>query len=367
MIKQRLYQWFSEVEGRLPELSKPQAYVLALFSLGVAKTRQNAVSKVSEGLWDVGKADSVERRLQRFLGNPRLEAKACCQMWTRWVLRAWVSDRLDMLVDETKLGDWLSVMVIGLAYRRRCIPLVWCCYQGQNRPCGQVEMVRTLMSWIAEVLPSGRVPLLQADRGIGTSPSLIRAVEGLGWHFLFRVQSTTRFRFPNGCQVALANLAKRGGPAWTAQGEVFKKAGWLPLTAHVVWKAAYDQPWCLLTNHPDLQASQYAIRAWHEHGFEDLKSRGWQWQDSLVRQPDHAHRLILVLALAYTWMLSLGTILDRLDPSAQRLICRGRKRPRFGSFRRAVRYLARSFVYRQRLWYQFLLIPSNLPSESVVS
>lgn len=367
MILKQLYQWSAEVRLQMVGLSKPQAFVLALFSLGVAKTRQNAASKVSEGLWEVGKADSVERRLQRFLSNDLIGVKACCQAWTRWVLSALVGDQLDLLVDETKLGDWLSVMVIGLAYRKRCIPLVWCCYHQDNRPCGQVEMIRVLMNWIAEVLPVGRVPTLQADRGIGTSPALIRAVQAMGWYFLFRVQSTTRFRLPNGCSVALGSLVERGGTPWTGVGGVFKKAGWLTLTAHVIWKAAYDQPWCLVTNQPDLHASHYATRAWHEHGFEDLKSRGWQWQDSLVRQPDHAHRLMLVLALAYAWTLSIGTFLDHLDPSVRALVCRGKKRPRFGLFRRALRYLARSFAHPQPLCTQLLLIPPNPPPESVVS
>lgn len=57
--------------------------------------------------------------------------------------------------------------------------------------------------------------------------------------------------------------------------------------------------------------------------FRDFKSNGWQWQRSHVRMPDHANRLWLAMALAYGWMLSLGTYVYQTE-AVQKEVTRGR-------------------------------------------
>lgn len=356
MVIKPLYQWFGEIREQMPSLSKPQAQVLALFSFGVARARHCFASRVSEKLWEVGKADTVERRLQRFLANPRLCVERCCRQWAKWVLSHLVSDDLVLLVDETKLGKWLGIMVIGLAYRKRCIPLAWRCYRQGEWPMGQVAVIEELMGWIADAIPSGCIPLLQADRGIGTSPDLIRAAVKMDWDYLFRVQNHTRFRFLDGREVSMESLVERGGQ-WQGEGHAFKKAGWLPVHAHVIWKAAYDEPWCLITNRSSLAGTSYAVRAWQEQSFKDLKSSGWQWQDSQVRIPDHADRLVLVLALAYAWMLALGTMAVCLADDIKSLVTRGHKRTRYGVFRQGIRYFAHLSYSQRPICTRFLFIP----------
>jgi hypothetical protein len=46
---------------------------------------------------------------------------------------------------------------------------------------------------------------------------------------------------------------------------------------------------------------------WEELAFRDVQSTGWQWQRSHVWDPVPANRLWLAMALAYAWVLSLGT------------------------------------------------------------
>lgn len=351
-----LYQWSAEIRAQMPNLSKPQAWGLAIFSFGVARARHCFASRVSENLGLLGKADSVERRLQRFLANGRIEVQVCCRAWARWVLNSLAGGDIVLLVDETKLGKWLGVMVIGLAYRKRCIPLAWRCYRQEEWPARQVAIITELIDEVAEALPAGCTPLLQADRGIGTSPDLIRVVRQRGWDYLFRVQGQTRFRFPDGRTVALASLVKPGG-YWAGQGHVFKKAGWLPMFAQVIWKSGYEEPWCLVTNRAGLAGTRYALRAWQEQSFKDLKSGGWQWQDSQVRIPDHADRLVLVLAVAYAWMLALGTLVACLGDELKPLVTRGKKRPRYGVFRQGLRYFTHLVHSEKPLCVRFLFIP----------
>lgn len=335
MSRTELYQWFGQVRQVFGEWGHWQVMTLALFSYGVMLARHCAPSRVAEKLPLIGKADTVQRRLERFLANRRLDWQHGCQVWSRWVLGAYRGKDVILLVDETKLGAHLSVMVVGLAYRGGCLPLAFWSYPPKAWPLGQVALIDELLSWIAPSIPAGRIPLLQADRGIGTSPALLQAVEARGWHYLFRVQKNTRLRQENGDECPLAQLVTSAGQTWCGQGHVFKKAGWLASRVQIVWGSVYREPWCLVTNCPTIDGWRYGVRYWQEASFRDLKSDGWQWQCSRVWKPDHANRLLLVLVLAYAWVISLGTLAFD-SPAWRPRLSKGYK-PRFSLFRLGLR------------------------------
>ena len=158
-----------------------------MYRLGKVLARHSAPSKVAEKVGRVGKPDSVQRRLERWVDKVRIAWQEGGVAWSGWVLRRASGGRLIRLVDETTLGQHLSVMVVGVAYRSCCVPLAWWAYDPTAWPMGQVDLMATVLAWVAQAMPSGAIPLVQADRGIGTSPALVRVVEQMGWHYLFRV------------------------------------------------------------------------------------------------------------------------------------------------------------------------------------
>ncbi len=115
MSQSIVYGLYEQIVKHLP-LKKWQGLNLAALSAGIVEARCCWLSVVAERLGVLGKADSMERRLQRFVSNRRVEVKACCTAWTRWVMNTWQGDRVILLVDETKLGNHLSMMMVGLAY-----------------------------------------------------------------------------------------------------------------------------------------------------------------------------------------------------------------------------------------------------------
>lgn len=328
-----LYQWHRQVRQIFTGLGYWQAMGMALYSIGMVLVRHNSASRVAEGLGWVGKPESVRRRLERFVANERIHWQGNCQQWSKWVVAQVGQVHPVLLVDETKLGKHLRVMVVGLAFQSCCIPLVFWAYV--KMPMTQVELITTLLQWVAAVLPVGCQPLVQADRGLGTSPELIRAVDRLGWCYLFRVQNDTRCCTRRGHNHPLRQLVKRG-ECFRGSGVVFKKAGWVATTVLVVWEKRYAEPWCLVTNAPWVSDFTYAVRYWQEAAFRDLKSDGWQWHTSRVWTPDHAQVLLLVMSLAYTFVLTLGTLVLS-DPALFRAVARPGKRQHFSCFRLGLR------------------------------
>jgi hypothetical protein len=200
--------------------------------------------------------------------------------------------------------------VLGIWSSGGCVPLAWRCYAPEAYPAeGQVQLIRDLLARVVSVIPVNVPRWLVADRGIGTSPALMQAVEAQGCQVLFRVQGSTRFRNRDGQEQSCQSLGIRG-QHWQSVGEVFKKAGWLPAHVTVTWDADYDRPWCLVSSGP-VPPHAYGLRFDQEVSFRDLKSDGFDWQRSHVWLSDHAERLLLVLALSYWLVLSLGQRLAR--------------------------------------------------------
>jgi hypothetical protein len=110
-----VYQWTTTVATQLPHLSKPQAAVLALWSLGMVLARSGALSAVATW-WAVGldrKANTVRPQLREWCyeanakrGEPRQEVavESCFAPLRGWLLGWWAGQQLAVAVDATPVG-----------------------------------------------------------------------------------------------------------------------------------------------------------------------------------------------------------------------------------------------------------------------
>lgn len=330
-----MYAYFLRLVQVFSCLGAWQKRAFALWCCGVVLAESCQLSTVADALVSTQhpSVGALVKRLSRFLSNPRICDELLSREWVQWLAQRHASPHWVILVDETKLSDHLSVMMVSLAYQRRALPLLWRCYvPSAYPPEGQVALIAELLARLRLWLPATIACTVQADRGIGTSPDLIRQLERLGLMYLLRVQGQTRLRFGDGRTQALVSLVKPG-ESWCGRAEVFKKAGWLRLDVRLEWRLGERCPWCLVTNCRWRQSSDYAVRAWQEASFRDLKSFGFHWNASHVWQPAQAQRLLFVLALAYSWLLSQATLHtadERLSPS--------RHTPRQSLFRRGLRW-----------------------------
>ena len=93
---------------------------------------------------------------------------------------------------------------------------------------------------------------------------------------------------------------------------------------------------------------------WEELAFRDFKSYGWNWQKSHVWDTAHANRLWLVMALAYAWVLSLGTQAAHLL-EVRREVSRGKKQ-RHSLFVLGIRVIHRAQDLFKDLFRRFDLV-----------
>ena len=279
-----LYQWMNIIQVHFKNLKKPQAVMLAIFSFGVVVSRSSQRSKIAEELAQLGKIPTVEKRLRRWLSNPRIAVDICCYHWITWVWSCCDLPRMILLVDETKLGNRMGIMMISLAYEHRAIPLIWRCYVANCAEAypaeGQVQMIVSMLERVQQAVPTQTRILVQADRGIGCSSSLMKAIDKLQMGYLVRLQASCILTTRNGSRLRPSQLVKPG-EFWSGYGRLFnhsKRHLWAHV--HVIWEHGQKEPWCLATNESRISGHRYALRVWQEESFRDLKSGGWQWQAS---------------------------------------------------------------------------------------
>ena len=280
---------------------------MEVFSRGVARAQSSQIRKIAGCV--EGQADNQRRRLQRFL-QPHTPVEKFFQGWTGSVVRALKPGQVVLVVDETKVNAQFGVMVVGVAFEGRCIPLAWRVYRAnsaEDYPAeGQSRMIIRLLKQVRAGLPIGCAVRVLADRGIGTSPLLMRGIMALGWTFLFRVTKQSKMILADGAEVTFYDQVTQPGQTYQAAGLVFKKRGRIPAEVRVLWRPDAQERWALVTNDRQLTGWEYAQRMWIEEAFRDLKSQGWQLEQTALDDPARLARLWILLVVAYAWMLVLG-------------------------------------------------------------
>src|SRR5712671_3266852 len=170
-----VYQWTEVVTKHMPHLSKPQARVLALWSVGMVLARSCALTAVSlflaKGL--ERKPNTVRQQLREFCyeaqakrGGPRqeLQVESCFASLLAWVLSWWEGNQWAIAVDATTLGQRFIVLVVSVVYRGCAIPVAGTVIPATEKHAWRGEWLRMLRP-VRTVVPRRFFVIVLAARG----------------------------------------------------------------------------------------------------------------------------------------------------------------------------------------------------------
>src|SRR6267378_396209 len=283
----RVTEWTQTIQAHLPHLSKPQATVLALWSLGMVLARSCALTAVSAFLatWLGRKEPAVRQQLREFCyeaaakrGTDRcaLPVEPCFVPLLAWVVNQWEGTQLALALDATTLGTRFTVLALSVVYRGCAIPVAWTILPATAKHAWRREWLR-----------------------INTGGT-------------FRPQGHVR-------GVSLKTLVPEPGTTWQGTGIAFKgRNRQLHCTLLACWEAGDKDPWLILTDLPPeaSTACWYGLRAWIEQGFKITKRAGWQWHRTHMTKPERAARLWLAVAVATLLLLSVGGEAEETIPAS---------------------------------------------------
>ena len=323
-----LSEWTALVSTHMPHLSVPQAYVLALWSYGIALTRSCGRLTVATFLALLlgQKVDTVEQRLYEWCcpashkaGAKRqsVDVTTCFVPLLRWIVALWTGTQLALALDATSLGVRFVVLTVSVVYRGCAIPVAWTVWPA-NQPGAWRRHWLRLLRRLRPAIPADWTVLVLTDRGLWARWLFWRIVR-LGWHPLLRINQGAKFRPAGQARwYWLRELVGAVNQRWCGRGTAFvAPERRVECTLVAWWGEGYTDPWFLLTDlAPEgCDAAWYGLRSWCEQGFKCFKRGGWQWQYTRMSAPDRAARLWLALAVATLWMVSVGGTLE-VEPAA---------------------------------------------------
>ncbi len=307
-----LSYWHGEVKQLFPELHGHQTKVLAMFVLGAMRAESIVVQRVAEELLteSAAKVPSIERRLERFLSNRRIEVEAIWDQFLEQVLPSFRHQPITLILDITPFEEYAQVIYVGLLQQSRVLPLAWQVMPGQEQwEQGQWEIMARLFERVARALGQADCTLI-ADRGLSCL-KLIQLCQAHDWHYVLRIKQEEylqrkRYGHFHDWQTC-SQVVSAPGQSWFGTVRLWKEHAY-ETQLSAVWEEGYEEAWFLLSDRPAgrKRVKQYGWRMRVEATFEDLKSRGWQWESSHVRQRDRLERLLLVLFLAVWWLMHLA-------------------------------------------------------------
>ena len=305
-------QWHQQVKEFFTELHGHQSKTLALFVWGAIKAQSIVLAQVAEDLLPEceAKVSSIERRLQRFVSNERIEVETVWDDFLHEIGASWKQQEVVLVLDLTPFEEHAQVVYVGLLQQTRVLPLAWKVMPGQEKwDEGLWEIVGTLFARVKQALGEADCTLI-ADRGLSGLP-LIQLCQAQGWHYVLRIKQEElcqpwRHRAWQGWRAA-CDLVPRQGTSWYGKVRLWQEHA-LELQLSAVWQTGQQEAWLLIS---DRTAGRQRVREYRwrmrvESTFQDRKSRGWQWEQSHVRDLTHLNRMLLVLFLAFWWLMRLA-------------------------------------------------------------
>ena len=305
--------WQKQVKDFFTQLHGHQSKTLALFTLGVIKAKSIAIPLVAEELLaeSEAKANSIERRLERFLSNSRIDTEKTWDTLIAQIIPFFRQRPMRLVIDLTPYEEHAQVIYIGLLQHSRVLPLAWKVMPGQEKwDQGLWDCVEELFARLAPHIGEAECTII-GDSAFGCFP-MVKLCEKYGWHYLFRIcgQHTCQPRGRSGQLLSscpVLDLVSKPGKRFHRPVRLWQDD---PIETHLsaYWDPKEEEPLLVISDKP---ASRKRIheyrRRWRvESTFQDFKSRGWDWESCHVRRLDRISRMLLVLFLAVWWLAHLA-------------------------------------------------------------
>lgn len=300
-VLQQICQW-------LPEERVTRQRNLALFITGLYLSTTIHLSRIAE-TWHVpGKSVSLTNRLRRFLDNRQVDVGRWYQPLVSQLVATFAGKQLRLIIDCTKVGFNHRLLMVGLAYRKRTLPLVWSVHKGSRGNITSEEQI-ALMKQIWPLIPANTDIWVMGDTAFAYIPFL-HWLRQQHWHFIIRQQGRVKVS-RDGQSWAKTNTL----PLEPGQTQVI---GWVYVTQKhsagpywlvLHWDTGAKEPWYLLSDRPGGRnlVKLYRRRMWIEEMYGDMKGHGFNLEMTHLDDAERIARLVLGACIVFLWFISLGS------------------------------------------------------------
>jgi len=336
-----------QLQRDLPQEPLTRLVNLAAIALGILRSKSLQVGQILTALPLAGTRDTLKKRVQRFLRNPGVEVGLYYAPLARRMLQrlAGGGARIHLTVDRTEWGA-TNVLYIGVGWRGRALPLLW----GMLGPgASSFAEQKELLAVVAQWLPRRADVLLLGDREFGTGV-LAQWALGQGWGVCLRLRAHEYVGRVGALYFEQLPLVLPGDRRFWPHVAFTQNHAVSGLNLAMYWAPTAAEPWYLITTEPTCKraCASYQKRFRIEEMFKDFKNngRGFGLELTGVRHADRLERLLLALALVYTWLLLWGA---HVITTGQQKFVDNVRNPTLSLFQTGLRFV-------MRLWQQGRLV-----------
>jgi hypothetical protein len=320
---------------------------LAALALGILRSKSLQVGQILTALPLAGTRDTLKKRVQRFLKNPDVTVELYYEPLGRRILQRLASGgaRIHVTIDRTEWGAF-NILYVCVGWRGRALPLLW----GMLGPgASSFAEQQAVLAVVANWLPRRADVLLLGDREFGTGVLAQWALRQ-GWGVCLRLRAHEYVCRAGASYFETLPLVLPGQRCFWPQVTFTQKHAVRGLHLAMYWAPMAAEPWYLITTESTgkLACSSYQRRFRIEEMFKDFKNngRGFGLELTGVRHPERLNRLLLALALIYTWLLLWGAY---VIASGQQKLVDNVRRPTLSLLQTGLRFV-------RQLWQRGQLV-----------
>lgn len=291
-------------------LSQAQQRRISQFCACVLLAGNSQLPALARWLGRDAKQGYREQWLRRLLEASFVSQERVYQPWLRQAVQGYQAACWHLVLDRTNLvPQAVDLVTVGLAYRKRAIPLQW-----QQIPYGgaSTQTYMELLSACKSLLPPHMPIVLHGDAEFGAIPMLHFAREQ-GWDFILGQRGHYQCQ-PSQQQTwqALSQFPMSVRQALYIPDVTLTKAyRYRPVNLFGFLQTGHKRrctPRFYATSLPIAHTlRQVGKRRWSiECCFQDYKSSGWQLDTSQLHDAQARERLLVLLSVCYLWTTCLG-------------------------------------------------------------
>ena len=251
-------------------------------------------------------AQSRQRRIQRWLNNPRINVHRIYKSLVTSALAQWQEESIFLALDTSLFWDEYCLVRLSVIHRGRALPLVWRVMKHQSASVSFTDYQEMLKQAPPRLPKSVRVVLL-ADRGFVHTGLMTMLTTQLGWHYRIRIKSNTWIWRGNWCQPKDFHLHL--GEAICLHNVQIHKSEFYGVVHVIIGRNNITgELWAIVSNETTtLQTfAEYGFRFDIEENFLDDQSAGWNVQRSMIRDVCALSRLWFILAVTTLYVSAQG-------------------------------------------------------------
>lgn len=304
------YKVYTKVLKSIKEVVKDQhpghRLTLAMMITGIIMSKKAQLSEMSSEIPAEAKDKSIEMRLRRWVKHDQIDGELIYLPFAQEILSVLSKQELILVMDGSQVGRGCMVLMVGVVYKKRTLPIAWLVYEGKKGHTTAEHHIEVLEK-VKALLPKDAKATVLGDAEYDTTEMLLWLKENTNWNYVFRT-SPQICVFTNGEEHKIGDLPLKKNQVLQYDGIKFTKKAKEKTNLVLWWTDKYENPVYLISN----LSSKYLICRYYQRRyrietfFSDQKSRGFNIHKSHLNKPERLSRLLVAACLAYIWMILQG-------------------------------------------------------------